>query len=106
MDDDILLQLLEGHYAFNVCDLADFKRKYPIICDHMVLPILDPNSDLDCEPGRIDGMSIRVRSDVPHARLRGVYTILRKGLGRLPPQHPNKLRIYRSKTGRGGWKRV
>jgi hypothetical protein len=85
-------------YAVNLGDLMSFK-------DDMALAILlspvidrDPDSIVDCESGRFDGMAARLTCDGDRAE--AIVSIIRQRLKKF------ELRLYHSNTGNGSWKRV
>jgi hypothetical protein len=91
-------------YAMNICDLTTLKQEYPIICDFMVAPVLARDT-VEVERGRVDGTGVLV-NDIPATQWDAIVKVLRDGLGRFPGYHKNLLRIYESKTGTGGWRRI
>ena len=93
--------------AINICDLSTFTNPDGKLSFLQIL--LSPVMTRDvvkCEKGRIDGDALLVREDVSQERWDAIYSIIRDGLGKREPIHKNKLRIYESKTGQGGWKRI
>ncbi len=92
-------------YAMNVADLITLKQDYPIICDFMVAPVLTRET-VDVEHGRVDGVGVLVQDTVSAEQWDAIVAMLRDGLGAFPGYPRNLLRIYQSKTGRGGWKRI
>lgn len=95
-------------WAINIGDLANYQRdpEYQIMVDYMLLPVLDRDCKVDCEVGRFDGMALGVKNHVTSERMKAIIKIVRNGLGERKGIHKNHLRIYQSKTGKGGWKRV
>jgi hypothetical protein len=93
------------HHAINIADLTTLKQKYPIICDFMVAPVLTHDT-VDVERGQVDGIGVLVQASVPDDQWQAIVTVLRQGLGQFPGYHKHLLRIYDSKTGVGGWKRI
>ncbi len=92
-------------YAMNVADLTTLKQDYPIICDFMVAPVLTRET-VEVERGRVDGVAVLVQDTIPTEQWEAIVAVLRNGLGAFPGYPRNLLRIYQSKTGRGGWKRI
>jgi len=71
----------------------------------LLAPVL-LNEAVMCERERWDGMAAPVKPDIPLERWEAIYQMIRGGLGRQVPIPKHKLRIYRSRTGRGGWERI
>lgn len=92
-------------WAINICDLGAYQsdHEYKIMVDYMLLPVLS-DVIIDCEPGRIDGLAMAVKSHVGESQMKAILDLVRNGLGKRKGVHKNLLRIY--KTGKGGWKRV
>ena len=53
---------------------------------------------IECERQRLDGMALPLLCD--ETRANAIVTLIRRRF------HRNRFRIYQSKTGRGGWKRI
>lgn len=84
------------YYAMNVADAATFVQQEPAIFAMLVAPRLTKQI-VDAEPGRFDGMAT-LFTDEPGTEAFIKVLRIRKS--------KSALRIYRSKTGRGGWERV
>lgn len=97
-------------YAFNVADIHKYHAdpEYGIMVQCLIKPVLDvdPTANLvECEKA-LDGMGVMVREDVSEERMQALLELVRNGAGHRAGIHKNLLRIYYSKTGKGGWKRV
>ena len=46
------------------------------------------------------------KESVPDEQMQAILTIIRKGAGNLTANNKARLRVYQSKTGKGGWKRI
>ena len=53
---------------------------------------------IECERQQWDGMALPISCD--ETRANAIVTLIRRRF------HRNRFRIYQSKTGRGGWKRI
>ena len=97
------------YYAVNIIDLAYWQEKEPIPINLMLLNKLDKSYQIDCEPNRIDGMALMGKTElegVTEEMWQATIEVIRNGMGRLQGIPKSQLRIYQSKTGKGGWKRV
>ncbi len=92
-------------YAVNLGDLTTFTRPDDILNPYMMLlqPVLT-REIVNCEREHFDGMAVLV--DATEERFEAILKIIREGLGKIKAVPKHKLRIYVSKTGKGGWKRV
>lgn len=99
---------MNGHYAVNLADyhgLVGDSSFHPVKL--LFNPVLMVEDNLvTCEGRRWDGEAIRVKQDTPQERWDAIVQIMREGVGKLPTYHRNKFRIYKSKTGKGSWKRI
>ena len=97
-------------YAVNICDLLKYSKLDALPEGPLLLlqPILERDSDkvLNCEGERWDGAATPVKESCPAERWEAIYHIIRNGTGNQPGIAKHELRIYESKTGKGGWKRV
>ena len=81
-------------YAINTYDMAiDL-----ILSQFLLAPVLT-DKNVQCEEG-LDGSATLVKPDVDIEQLSAIVEIIRK---KYPP---HRFRIYESRTGKGGWKRV
>jgi len=91
-------------YAVNIADLLQYSRPDAIPEPPLLLlqPVLerDPDKVILAEGERWDGMASPVKEDCTPERWDAIYQIIRT---RIPK---NKLRIYKSKTGKGSWERI
>lgn len=94
-------------YAINAADLAaHIDPENPLSPITILLgPILTRES-VKVDNNRIDGLAVRVQPDLPAKRWSAIYQIIREGCGNLKPIPKHKLRMYKSRTGKGGWKRI
>lgn len=83
-------------YAVNMLDWLSFKDDIGISI--LLHPVTDARETVECEKGRTDGTGICLECD--DERAAAIVEIARKKYKR------HELRFYRSKTGKGGWKRV
>jgi len=84
-------------YAVNVCDLSTLQQRDFIASLLFSVEIL--TSDVvDAEGNRMDGSAIILSCE--NTRIEAIIQIIRKKYSK------NIMRIYRSETGKGGWKRV
>lgn len=81
-------------YAVNVADLT----KDLILARFAFAPVINNQAIVQAEKGRVDGGAVLMDCDSQRAESL-LWLVRRK-------YHKNLLRIYRSKTGRGGWKRI
>ena len=90
-------------YAVNLGDLMSYREGItpvwlllqPVLTDHI----------RQCEGNRrVDGTGALL--DVDAERWAAIYQILRQGCGQIKPIPKYQLRLYESKTGEGGWKRI
>lgn len=67
----------------------------------LLTPVLTRET-VECETGRFDGYGLRVQEDIDPERWGAIISLIRETweIGKAG------LRIYESKTGNGGWKRV
>lgn len=97
-------------YAFNVADLHTYvnDHEYKIMVQCMIYPVLDrdPGSTFFVDARRIDENGILVKEDITEERMGAIVQLVREGLGQRKGLAKHQLRIYQSKTGRGGWKRI
>ncbi len=95
------------HIAINICDLTTFINPDGQLSFLQTLlgPVLTRET-VEVEKGRIDGDAALIKEDILPERWDAIYTIIRDGVGEREPIHKNKLRIYQSRTGKGGWKRI
>jgi hypothetical protein len=95
-------------YAVNVADMTRYSHDVGLSL--LVLPVIMPERQeptreniaalekLDCEPGRFDGMAVRLLCS--EERAAAIVSVIRTRIKK------HSLRFYQSKTGQGGWKRV
>lgn len=87
-------------YAVNLSDWADFLINKPISPEALLLlPLISQETVVECEK-TLDGTAFVVKQEITAERWEAVVFLLRKH------HHRNKFRLYQSKTGKGGWKRV
>jgi hypothetical protein len=93
-------------FAVNIGDLTTGQFRDPFCPARLLLqPVLDKNlTQVECEPGRFDGVGVLVAEDVDPERWAAILTILRNGLGRMAGIPKHALRIYEG-SGRT-WKRI
>ncbi len=98
-----------AHYAINLSDLIGLipRNAHPLLNPYCLLiqPILAAEI-VHCEGRRMDGGAVRVKSDLDPERWEAIYTLIRQGAGKMKPISRHQLRIYRSLTGHGGWRRI
>jgi len=92
--------------AINLADLTHYIGPDTGLLSPLKLLLQPVTTDctVRCEGNRFDGVAILV--DTNPERWDAIYEIIRNGCGNLKPIPKYKLRIYQSKTGRGGWKRI
>jgi hypothetical protein len=83
-------------YAVNVPDWL--ARKDDVGLKILLAQVVDHDQAVDAEPGRIDGVGVRLICDDEQAR--AIVAVIRKKF------HRNHMRLYYSTTGTGSWKRV
>jgi len=89
------------YYAVNLADMTKHKELLsPVML--LVRPVLDADSaPIDCEGAKWDGIGVRVAQEhAESGRFSAIAEIIRK------KTHKNYFRIYASKTGNGGWRRI
>ena len=92
-------------YAVNVADLTVLAQAQHPVLEWMLRPILTRETQM-CETKRVDSIAALVSSDVPIEQWDAMFQIIRDGLGQWQGLRKHELRIYQSKTGNGGWKRI
>jgi len=97
-------------YAINIADLLQYSNHDALPVGPLLLlhPVLERDKDkiIMCEAGRWDGMANLVKENCTIKRWDAIYQIIRKGVNGSPGIPKHKLRIYRSKTGKGSWERI
>lgn len=97
-------------YAVNIADLMSFRKPDALPEGPLLLlqPVLerDPDKVVNAEHNKWDGMASPVKEDCPPERWDAIYQIIRHGINGHPGIPKHKLRIYQSKTGKGGWERI
>lgn len=83
-------------YAVNMMDWL--AKQDDVGLKIILLPVTRQHRIVDVEPGRVDGMGILLECD--DERADAIGQIVRRQYER------HQLRIYRSSTGAGSWKRV
>lgn len=98
------MNVMSKFYAVNLADLTIFSQEArgrgfsPVLT--LIRPVLTEETVM-CEGRRWDGTAVRVSQEhVDSGRFDAVLELVRRQV------HKNKLRVYISKTGKGGWKRV
>lgn len=86
-------------YAINISDWSDFLTNKPTSPESFLLRPLLSEEQVKCEKN-IDGDALMVKQEITAERWEAVVSLLRKH------HHRNERRLYQSKTGKGGWKRV
>lgn len=81
-------------YAINIGDMT----REAFMCGLLIAPIVQSRTIIKAEKGRMDGDAILLECDDVQAN--AIVQIIRKK----QPKH--LLRCYKSKTGKGGWKRI
>lgn len=84
-------------YAVNLSDLTAYASDMPVML--LLKPVLGEQYII-CEPDQRDGIALPVRDDLQEGRFEAIHKFIRKRL------RSHELRIYRSKTGSGGWERI
>jgi hypothetical protein len=85
------------YYAVNLADLT--ARKDDLCLKMLLVPVVDLDAPIvEVERDRFDGMGIKL--NCTEGRGAAIVSILRQKFKR------HKLRLYESKTGRKGWKRI
>jgi len=82
-------------YAVNLADWTAYKDDFEL--RWLLDPVVEQRF-LYCERERLDGMALPITCDETCAN--AIMTIIRRKF------HRNQFRIYQSKTGGGGWKRI
>jgi len=82
-------------YAVNLADWTTYKDDFEL--RWLLEPVVEKRY-LCCERERLDGMALPISCD--ETRANAIVTLIRRRF------HRNRFRIYQSKTGRGGWKRI
>jgi len=82
-------------YAVNLADWTTYKDDFEL--RWLLEPVVEKRY-LCCERQRLDGMALPLLCD--ETRAKAIVTIIRRKF------HRNLFRMYQSKTGRGGWKRI
>jgi len=82
-------------YAVNLTDWMTYKDDFEL--GLLLEPIVERRV-IECERQRLDGMALPLLCD--ETRANAIVTLIRRRF------HRNRFRIYQSKTGRGGWKRI
>lgn len=96
-------------YAINLIDLAALNEtaEYKILVQCLLMPLFDKEPQtVNCNKSRVDEEAILVSDDIGDDRMAAVVQLVRQGTGVRKGIHKNKLRLYQSKTGKGGWKRI
>ena len=111
MNQTSLFQLIVGQrYAVNLADLTKYApRDGGLALDPinlLLLPVLNRHETVLTEGNKWDGVAVRVQDNIPQERWDAIYQIIRAGAGRHAPIPKYALRIYESRTGTGGWKRI
>lgn len=86
-------------YAINLSDWSEFLTNKPTSPEVMLLRPLIGEEHVKCEKN-LDGDALLVKQEITTERWEAVVSLIRKH------HHRNKFRLYISKTGKGGWKRV
>ena len=95
-------------YAVNIADLLIYAppnaNTLPIGPLLLLQPVLEhePDKVIMAEYSRLDGMASLIKEDCTQERWTAIYEVIRKQMN--IPKH--KLRIYKSKSGKGGWERI
>jgi len=82
-------------YAVNLADWMTYKDDFEL--GLLLEPVVE-RQVIECERQRLDGMALPLLCD--ETRAKAIVTIIRRKF------HRNLFRMYQSKTGRGGWKRI
>ena len=82
------------HYAVNVADMTQDS----ILSQFLLAPVIDKDQTIVNAEKTLDGGAVLL--DVDEKQGEAIIFVIRK------KWHKNKFRVYRSKTGRGGWKRA
>ena len=85
-------------YAVNITDLCNTEAGKDIGVALLLNPVMDREHPIKTERNRFDGMGVCLNCDKDRAK--AIVELIRKRYKRY------RLRIYYSKTGMGGWKRV
>jgi len=86
-------------YAISVCDLLELSRPDTIL--HAILAQhVERDRIVDAEPGKAVGIGDAVVLSCPEEQTLALVKVARK------KYRKHRLRFYRSKTGKGGWKRI
>lgn len=95
------------YFAVNIADMTAHIEPGKISFVGTLLQPVLTDERVECErKSRWDGISLRIRRDIPLSRWMAILDILRNGVGSQKPTRKNSLRIYQSKTGKGSWKRI
>lgn len=87
-------------YAINISDWSDFLTNKSISPEARLLrPLISEEQVVKCE-NTLDGDAWIVNQEITAERWEAVVSLLRKH------HHRNEFRLYKSKSGKGGWKRV
>ena len=95
-------------YAVNIADLLIYDppnlNTLPVGPLLLLQPVLESDRDkvIMAEYQRWDGMAVLISEDCTQERWDAIYEVVRKQMN--IPKY--KLRIYKSKTGKGGWERI
>jgi hypothetical protein len=84
------------NYAINIADLTRFKDDLAL--SFLLGPVLDREQPIYINSRRWDEVGARLDGD--EERIQAVVALLRLKFKK------HELRIYRSRTGHGGWKRI
>lgn len=86
-------------YAINISDWSEFLTNKPTSPESLLLRPLISHETVKCE-NTLDGDAWIVNQEITAERWEAIVSLLRKH------HHRNNFRLYQSKTGKGGWKRV